>query len=476
MQTETLSDGPDMAKKSADARLDRTLGLADAVSMVVGIILGSGIFVAPATVAALAPHPAMAAGLWGCGALIAGCGAMCYAECGARLPHDGGFFVFFERAFSARVAFVAGWAALFISYPTSLAGVTKLGVGYLPAAWPAMGGHQTLFALGLITAAAVLNAVGVALGRFVQRLLTAAKLLAIVGVVGCALWVFGRAEMTPHPTPETIAPLVTGLTTASMLGLLLQALATLMWTYDGWTDITMVAGEVKDPERNLARAVVLSLAVLFVVYAAVQVAVMLILGAQEAAQSDQVLALALDRALGPKGGQTVAWLVLLTTAGSVHGLLFATSRLAYAMAERGAVSAYLARVAPGSHTPVLSIWAVWAMSCLYTVAGSFAELLEIFALVIWLFYGATGVALLRLRRRGIGSPLLATGFNSVTAPAVLLGAACVMTGLQVAEAPLRALTVCGLLAAAFWATGTISPAVMQGPSSQGAKTDQSRPR
>lgn len=461
MQTETLSDAPHPGKKSADGTLDRTLGLTDAVSMVVGIILGSGIFVAPATVAALAPHPALAAGLWGCGALIAGCGAMCYAECGARLPHDGGFFVFFERAFGARVAFVAGWAALFISYPTSLAGVTKLGVGYLPAAWPTLAEQKTAFALALITAAAVLNAVGVALGRWVQRLLTLAKLLAIVGVVGCALWVFGRADgallpVATHPTgPAPDAG------TASVVGLLLSALATLMWTYDGWTDVTMVAGEVKHPERNLARAVVLSLVVLFAVYAAVQVAVMLILGAQEAAQSDQVLALALGRALGPVGGQTVAWLVLLTTAGSVHGLLFATSRLAYAMAERGAVSAHLARVAPGSHTPVLSIWAVWAMSCVYTVAGSFAELLEIFALVIWLFYGATGVALLRLRRRGVGSPLTATGFNTATAPAVLLGAAAVMTGLQVAEAPLRALTVCGLLGAAYWATGTMRRATEQ---------------
>lgn len=426
--------------------------------MVVGIILGSGIFVAPATVAALAPHPAQAAGLWAAGALIAGCGAMVYAECGARLPHDGGFFVFFERAYGARIAFVAGWAALFISYPTSLAGVTKLGVGYLPAAWPAMAAYQTPCAVAIITAAAVLNAVGVGLGRLVQRLLTFAKLLAIVGVVGCALWVFWAHGGPPLPVlPAAGAPGgARALTTASAIGLLLQALATLMWTYDGWTDITMVAGEVQRPERNLARAVVLSLLVLFGVYAAVQVAVMLILGAQEAAQSDQVLALALDRALGPLGGQVVAWLVLLTTAGSVHGLLFATSRLAFAMAERGAIAPYLAYVAPGSQTPRRSVWAVWAVSCIYTVSGSFAELLEIFALVIWMFYGATAVALLRLRRARVGDPLSTVGFNTMAAPAVLLGAATLMTALQVVEAPLRALTVCFLLVLAWGATGKLS--------------------
>lgn len=449
----SLMDGPTVAKNAADGALARTLSLTDAVSMVVGIILGSGIFVAPAAVAALAPNLFAAAGLWALGAFIAGCGAMCYAECGARLPHDGGFFVFFERAFGWRLAFVAGWAALLISYPTSLAGVTQLGVGYLPAAWPALAGHKTQVALGLITTAAALNGAGVALGALAQRALTIAKLLAIVGVVGTALWVTlcGRRllELGLAPGLDEPGAMVHPTT---WLGLLLQALATLMWTYDGWTDITMVAGEVQEPQRNLSRAVVLSLVVLCAVYAATQAAVMLILGPVEAAASDQVMALALHRALGPLGGRAVAWLVLLTTAGSVHGLTFATSRLAYAMARRGAIPAYFAHVTANTQTPMRAVGAVWLLACADLLAGDFATLLEIFALVIWLFYAATGVALLRLRRQGVGEPLHGHGFNTLLAPAVLLAAAAAMTGLQVAQAPQRAAAACALLAAAYAAT------------------------
>lgn len=426
-------DGPD--------RLVRSLGLVDAVSMVVGIILGTGIFVAPASVARIAPSPLAAAGLWGVGAAVAACGALCYAECGIRLPHDGGFFVFFRYAFGWRWAFVAGWAALLISYPTSLAGVAVLGARYLGAFSPTLGAHPAAGALAAITVAAGLNAFGLDLGRWAQRLLTCAKLLAIVSVLLAAGW---AAWTLPAPTVLAAADAAP---TSGNAGALLQALAILMWTYDGWTDITMVAGEVREPGKNLVRAVLLSLLVLFGVYAAVQVAVMLILG-PAAAHSEQVLAAALAHAFGDTGGRALAVLVMLTALGSVHGVLFATSRLAWAMAAQGAVARRLARLSPRTGVPTRAVWGVWALSCLYVCGGDFTELLEVFALVIWLFYGATGVALLRLRARGVGGEVHGMGLNTRVAPAVLLCAAAAMTGLQVADSPLRALGVLASLAVA----------------------------
>lgn len=422
--------------------LPRSLGLLDAVSMVVGIILGTGIFVAPASVARIAPSPLAAAGLWGLGAAVAACGALCYAECGIRLPHDGGFFVFFRHAFGWRWAFVAGWAALLISYPTSLAGVAVLGARYLGALSPVLEAHPTAWAVAAITVAAALNAAGLDLGRWAQRLLTGAKLVAIVSVLLAAGWAAWAAPARiPVPSTALALPTLSGLGGA---GALLQALAILMWTYDGWTDITMVAGEVRDPGKNLVRAVLLSLLVLFGVYAAVQVAVMLILG-PAAAQGDQVLADALAHAFGDGGGKALGLLVALTALGSVHGVTFATSRLAYAMAERGAVARRLARVSPRTGVPTRAVWGVWALSCLYVCGGSFTELLEVFALVIWLFYGATGIALLRLRARNVGGPVHGVGLNTRVAPAVLLAAAAAMTGLQVADSPLRALGVLATL-------------------------------
>lgn len=439
-----MSDGmqnvptqPSVPASAGSCALPRSLGLLDAVSMVVGIILGTGIFVAPASVARIAPSPAAAVGLWGLGAAVAACGALCYAECGIRLPHDGGFFVFFRHAFGWRWAFVAGWAALLISYPTSLAGVAVLGARYLGALSPALEAHPTAGAVFAITVAAALNAAGLDLGRWAQRFLTLAKVVAILSVLlaaGYAAWAH------PAPPSGTVFPDAPSWSALGGAGALLQALAILMWTYDGWTDITMVAGEVRAPEKNLVRAVLLSLLVLFGVYAAVQVAVMLILG-PAAAQGEQVLADALAHAFGGGGGRALGLLVALTALGSVHGVTFATSRLAWAMAGRGAVARQLARVSPHTGVPTRAVWGVWLLSCLYVCGGSFTELLEVFALVIWLFYGATGIALLRLRARNVGGAVHGVGLNTRVAPAVLLTAAVAMTALQVADSPARALGV-----------------------------------
>lgn len=441
----------DVAQTTLDTSTDdqaphlvRTLGLVDAVSMVVGIILGSGIFVAPATVALLAPNIGMAAALWAVGAVVAGFGALVYAECGARLPLDGGFFVFFERAFGWRWAFVSGWAALLISYPTSLAGVAVLGAQYLGAAFPGWQDWGQAWAIGTIFLAAVLNAVGVTLGRWAQRIMTGAKLLAIFSVLAAAIWAaFGDAPLTPLSAPAKMTGLPQG-----GVGLLLQALATLMWSYDGWTDITMVAGEVREPSKNLPRAVLLSLFILFAVYATVQIAVMVLLGDQ-AQGSDQVLALALQRAFGAHGGRILGLLVLLTTLGSIHGVLFATSRLAWAMAEQGAIFGTFAKLVGEQGVPRRAIAGVWAVATAYVLAGSFTELLEVFALIIWLFYGATALALLRLRRAGVGGATFSgLGFNGRLAPAVLLTAAALMTLLQVLDSPVRCCSVLALLGGA----------------------------
>ena len=413
--------------------------------MVVGIILGSGIFVAPAAVAQLTRSVPLAVGLWGAGAVVAGFGALCYAECGARMPEDGGFFVFFRRAFGWRWAFVAGWAALLISYPTSLAGVAAMGAQYLGAAVPSLHGHERSFAVASVAAAALLNAWGVNFGRIAQRAMTGAKVLAIVSVLIAALWAVARGtgfDAAAPPTPGG-APHRMGLG----LGLVLQVLATLMWTYDGWTDITMVAGEVRDPGKNLPRAVLISLAILFAVYGTVQLAVMVLLN-DGAAGSEQVLALALGRAFGAQGEQILGWLVLLTTLGSIHGVLFATSRLAFAMAEQGALHPFFARLDGAEGIPRRAIAGVWALSTGYVLWESFAQLLEFFSFVIWLFYGSTAFALLRLRRRQVGGDVHGSGLNGRLAPFVLIAAALAMTTLQLVEHPFRSLGVLATLGGA----------------------------
>ncbi|HET6343582.1 MAG TPA: amino acid permease, partial [Myxococcota bacterium] len=425
--------------------LERRLTLTDAVSMVVGIILGSGIFMAPSALATVAPTPWAGALMWLVGGLIAACGAMTYAECGARLPHDGGFVVFFERAWSQRWAFVGGWAALFITYPASLAGVSVVGAHYLGEAVPALAPHPTPCALAMLTGAATLNLFGVRLGSLAQRLLTGTKVGAVVAVVLAALWMrpgdaapLGAAAALPPATP----------------GMWLAAFAVLMWTYDGWTDVTLVAGELRDPGRNLGRAVVLGLGMLVTVYVLVQVAVLTLLPASVAAGADGVFAVAVRSALGPAAGQGLAWLVVVSTGGSVHGMLWVTSRLGYALAERGAIPRTFARLSPRFGTPTRAVLGAYGLAAVYASASTFTELVSFFSFAIWICYGATAVALLRLRAAGVGEPLVWRAPGGVLPPAVLLLAASIMTSLQIAQNPGRCALGVGLMGLAWLLQGT----------------------
>lgn len=424
-----------------ETHLERRLGLVDAISMMVGIILGSGIFVAPAAIAQIASSPAWAALAWIVGGSVAFCGALCYAECGARLPMDGGFFVFFERAWSPAWAFVAGWAALFITYPTSLAGVATIGARYLSELWTPAGESPHLYTMGMLSLAALLNVFGVQLERWAARLLTGSKLLTLV-CVGVAALCHGLWGGASTAAPTTALPPLAPADAAAFLA----AFVVVMWTYDGWTDITLVAGEMENPARNLSRTVFFGLATLMGVYVLVQTAVLTILSSAEAAQSDQVFALAVGRGLGPHAGTLVAALVVLSVAGSVHGMTWVTSRLAYAMALRGALPRYFAHVSPRVQVPVRAVLLVYSAAMAYAAFEDFTQLVSFFAFVVWLFYASTALALLRLRRRGVGEPLEWRAPGGIVPPAVLVTAALAMLALQCAEHPMRSGIGLGVLA------------------------------
>ncbi len=230
----------------------RRLSLFDAVSTMIGIILGSGIFVAPAAVMAVAPDPWQGALVWLAGGGVALCGAFCYAECAVRMPCDGGFFVYYERAFGPAWARVAGWAAWLVTYPASLCAMAWIAASYLHGLVPSLSWPAQHWAAILLTATTLMVALGVRFGAWLQRVLTSSKVLAILAVVGCALvWrLTGGTDSEAVQTPQAAALDFLPWTPS----LFLTAFATLMWTFDGWSDITMLTGEIQRPERNLALA------------------------------------------------------------------------------------------------------------------------------------------------------------------------------------------------------------------------------
>lgn len=434
------------------AELQRRLGLADAAALYVGNILGSGIFVAPAAVAAAAAGAAPGAALWALGGALAGCGALCYAECGARLPRPGGFYVFYREVYGLPVAFVGGWAALLVTYPASIAAIALVFARYVEEAIPGLRAPEAAIAASALLAVGALNAIGVRTAAWAQRLLTGVKAAALAAVCLAAVLASGAAPgppagAPPGPDPAS-APAGGGPFPAGLAGIL-AAMVVLLWTYDGWSDLALVAGEVRDPGRNLGRAVLLGTALLVALYAAVQAAVGALLPPDRAAASGRVVAEAVESGLGPGSARMTALLVTLTTFGSIHGIVLASSRLGYAMARDGVFFRWFGAVHPSFGTPARSVAAVAAASVVYVLAAGFRNLLAFFSFGVWIFYALTAAALLVLRRRGAGGPRAWRAPGGLVPPLVVIATgACMSAGLMV-ENPARSLAGLGLLLAGF---------------------------
>jgi basic amino acid/polyamine antiporter, APA family len=412
----------------------------DATAVFAGILLGSGIFVAPAAIAGAVPSIPAALGLWICGAAVAACGACCYAECAARVPSNGGFFVFNREAYGPSVAFVGGWAAIFVTYPASIAAIALVFSEYLAQATGLSGWERTTAAAALVVAG-ILNVAGLRTGPRAQIALTSTKILALAALAAAALFVHARGV----PVEAAISAPASPATAAAWL----SALMIMLFAYDGWSDVTLVAGEVRDPGRNIGRAVLLGTTIIAIVYGLTQVAVMTVLPAGAAANSSRPVAAAVEATLGSAAGRAVSMLVVLSTFGSVLGTVFTVSRLGFAMAQGGAFLRGMATLHPRWGTPARSTAALTVASLVYIVFGSFRGILALFTFSVWIFYGITAVALLLLRRRGVGEPVPWRAPLGWVPPVVVLAVGAGMTAQLVALDPLRALGGAALLASAF---------------------------
>ena len=429
------------AAASTRGELPRAFTTVDAAALFVGIILGSGIFVAPAAVSAALPSPRLAVALWILGGLVTVCGALCYAECGARVPRTGGFYVFYQEAYGEAVAFVGGWIALFVTYPASVAAIARVFANYLAEVLgPRFGFQPNLPAVAVIVAGAMLNVFGTRTGAWAQRLLSGTKVVALAALCGAAIFA-GRSGVAPATT--------LGSSGGWFGAALLLAGTAVLWTYDGWTDVTLVAGELRDPGKNLRRAVLWGTAVLVALYAAVQVSVSLLLPGADAANSPRAFAAAVEAGLGPGAGRAVALLVVLSTFGSVTGIILGISRLCYAMARDGAFIRWFGHAHPRWNTPARATLAVATASVFYVFVAQFQALLNYFSFCAWIFYSLTAIALIRFRRQRVGEQNATAFRRSTITPLVVLATGVFMTAGQLTQNPKECAYGLLMLAAAF---------------------------
>lgn len=382
----------------ADDGLRRVIGFWDSLALVVGLIIGSGIFRAPASVAVHLPSADLMMIAWLVGGLLSLAGGMAAAELGVRYPRSGGQYVFLHEAFGPSVAFTFGWTMFLISKPSILAGIATVFATYVSGLAGLPPQTQKALAIAALVLLTIVNCLGVRSGTRTQNALTALKAagLALLGVLaltsGRGDWAHfigaapGAAQSAdaPHTLPVALA-----------LGLV-----TILYTYDGWIDVTYAAGEVVHPERVLPRAILLGTLGCTALYIAANASYIYLLGPAELPGLPNVAAVAFDRAFGPAGGTALSVLVVISTLGILNGSMLTGVRVPFAMARQGMLFGFLGRVHPRTLSPVNALVAQGFMAILVVLfAADFEEIASLFVSTTWFFYAVSFAGLLLIQRR-----------------------------------------------------------------------------
>lgn len=364
----------------------------DIMALVVGIVIGAGIFSAPSLVAAHASSPAAMMLSWALGGLIAIAGAMCYAELAATYPHAGGDYHYLRRAFGARLAFLFAWARLTV-IPTG--SIALLGYIFGDYAWQIVSlgpASSAIYAAAVILVLTGVNIAGLRTGKWTQNLLTAVEVGGVLLIIAVGLFFTADASAAPPPPPAS--------STANW-GLVLIFV---MLTYGGWNEAAYVSAEAMGPSRSLPRALFWSLALVTLLYLLVNLAYLKMLGQAGMSASSAVAADMMRRALGEPGAQLIALLIAVSALTSANATILTGARTTYAFGRDTPAFAVLAKWHPRWHTPVNALWIQAAIALALVLLGAytrsgFATMVEYTAPVFWFFFVLTGVALFVLRRK-----------------------------------------------------------------------------
>lgn len=380
-----------MTADAAQAGFRRELGLLDSVVVVAGGIVGVGIFANPSNVARVVADPVLILLVWLIGGGVALIGGFVWAELASRFPEVGGQYVYLQRAYPPVVGFLYGVALLFIINGGSLAAVSILFATYVDRSLVTLGpvGIRAAAAAALVALTGV-NAIGVRAGKRTNNALMAAKILGIIALVALAFG--GRAS---PPGPASRFDLAVDHLSTRML---FTALIPILFAYGGWQSCANIAGEIRDPRRNLPRANVLGVLVVVTLYVTLNLAYLWVLTPQQIAASPALASDVAYAAAGAAGAQFVTVLIVISTLGFLSVVILTGPRLYYAMAADGLFFARAGRLHPRYRTPVFALWFQAAVSLVLLTTNTYDQLLSYVVFADWLFFGLTAGALLIVRR------------------------------------------------------------------------------
>jgi amino acid transporter len=425
-------------------RLPRRLGVWSAAAVLVGSTIGSGIFRVPGAVAAKVGTVGAVTLLWTVGALVALVGALTVAELAGLFPRSGGIYVFIREGFGPLPAFLFGWTELLVIRPSAIGAIAVLFAEYTARLFHLGEGSVRPIAAASVLVIGLANIRSVRWGAVVQNASTAAKSLALLGLALVG-FLFGRGQEGALSQPVSWAPL-------SWAGFGL-ALVSVMWAYDGWADLTFMAGEVKDPDRTLPRALLGGVAAVVVIYLAVNAVYLYLLPMPVMTTSKLVAADAAQRIFGGMGESVVSAMVMMSALGALNGSMMTGPRIFYAMAEDGLFFRPIAAVHSRFRTPYAAILLATALGIGYLSVQSFEKLADDFILGIWPFYAlaVAAVFVLRRRRPNLPRPYRTAGYPLT--PIIFLLASVAMLVNAVAQDPVKGALGAGLIllgAPVYW--------------------------
>ena len=370
--------------------LKRTLKSSDLTLLVVGGVIGSGIFLVPSTVLKQAGSVRIAMLAWLAGGILSLFGALTYAELGAMNPSSGGLYAYTRDAFGRFPAFLFGWTMFFVIGAGTVATLAVASANYMGQFAELTPLMKQLIAVGLIILMAVINVRGVRGSAMVQNWATGIKAGAII-VMSLMLLLMSGTPVVPADVPPLVA-------SPALLTSIGTAMISVLWAYEGWQYVTFAAGEAIDPQRTLPRSIVLGTVILIAIYMLANVAYLVALGPEQMAASERVAGDATAAVLGPLAGQAIALAIIISMYSAAHAIVITTPRVYYSMAQDGIFFKKLAEVHPKFGTPAFAIIASCAWAAVLAWTGTFEQLLTYVVFVGWIFYALGAAALIVLRR------------------------------------------------------------------------------
>lgn len=385
----TLSK-PNLATNKAAAP-NQSITFIDAVSLIVGISIGAGIFETPALVAANVNSELAAILVWLLGGGMSLVGALCYAELATAYPHTGGNYYYLQRAFGHSIAFFFAWARMIVIQTGSIVLLAFVFGDYASQLWRLGNYSASLYAALAVVILTALNIIGVQQGKWTQNWLTVAKVVGLVLVI-----IVGLAFASPAVSSAPPEPTNQGTWGMAMIFVLLS--------YGGWNEAAYISSELRNVKRNMARSLLWGLGIITLIYLAINLAYIKGLELSEMAGSEAIAADLMRRAMGEPGAWFISFLVAISTLGAINATIFTGARTNYALGKDFPLFAFLGRWHHNANTPTPALLAQGAIALALVFLGTltrrgFETMVDYTAPVFWLFFLLTGVSLFILRKR-----------------------------------------------------------------------------